>query len=64
MTDRRRNGNRTKVRELSAEGWSARKIGEYLGISPNTVYAHRHQMRKINEQKPETNLRRTEGTAG
>jgi FixJ family two-component response regulator len=46
MTDRRRNGNRSKVRELTAEGWSAKQIGEALNISHNTVYAHRHQIKK------------------
>jgi DNA-binding NarL/FixJ family response regulator len=63
MSDRRRNGNRSKVRELTAEGWSAKQIGEALNISPSTVYAHRHQMRKVNERKAETDSRRVERAA-
>ena len=40
-----RNGNRKKVRELTEQGLSAAQIGRMLGISPNTVYAHRNRLR-------------------
>ena len=41
-----RNGNRRRVEELTLQGWSATQIGRALGISPSTVYAHRHAARK------------------
>jgi predicted transcriptional regulator len=40
-----RNGNRKKVEELTKQGLSATQIGRRLGISPNTVYAHRNRLR-------------------
>ena len=40
-----RNGNRQKVRKLTEQGLSAAQIGRMLGISPNTVYAHRNRLR-------------------
>jgi len=40
-----RNGNRKKVKELTEQGLSAAQIGRRLGISPNTVYAHRNRLR-------------------
>ena len=41
-----RNGNRRRVEELTLQGWSATQIGRELGISPSTVYVHRHAARK------------------
>lgn len=41
-----RNGNRRRVEDLTLQGWSATQIGRALGISPSTVYAHRHAAKK------------------
>lgn len=41
-----RNGNRRRVEELTLQGWSATQIGRELGISPSTVYVHRHAIRE------------------
>jgi len=41
-----RNGNRAKVLDLTQLGWSATKIGNFLGIAPGTVYFHRSKLRE------------------
>jgi DNA-binding NarL/FixJ family response regulator len=46
MPNAPRNGNRDKVDMLTSQGWSATRIGRALNIAPNTVYSHRHAIRK------------------
>jgi len=59
-----RNGNRHKVGELTAEGLSAKEIGQVLNIKPGTVYFHRHKLRERDERQAETDPRRAERAAG
>jgi hypothetical protein len=46
MPNAPRNGNRARVDELTQQGLSATQIGKVLNIAPNTVYSHRHAIRK------------------
>lgn len=43
---RARNGNRQRVLEMTLAGRTAPEIAATLKIAVNTVYAHRHQLRK------------------
>jgi DNA-binding CsgD family transcriptional regulator len=42
----KRNGNRARVKDLTEKGWTARQIARKLGIAVNTVYVHRHWIKR------------------